>query len=366
MSLAPYVAAGFAALDKLAEPPAPISVPTLACMAGVSQFIGLTAQGLRCLARGGKSSGQGDPRVLRTPEGYFEGLDAFPFAPHYFEHDGCRLHYLDEGPNDASEVVLLIHGMPTWSYLYRKVIPPLVAEGYRVLALDFCGMGKSDKPVDSTKYSFASHVASISALVTHLRINHPCVTLVIHDWGGVIGQAALPTLAKVQSRLVVLNTLGVGPSCMGLKGMLCFFIWQGACRVIGRALPIADLCAGGAGGPNLVSAKAAAGYGAPFPSTDYKALAAIWPLAYNDLYRVWKQYYDALCWAQDNLTAPILVAFANEDVIVDGARADNFYKSWMKRSKAVESVAIPNASHFLQEANPSAVSTAIITFIKKH
>ena len=101
--------------------------------------------------------------MVRTPEERFADLDNYPFKPNYFEHEGYRLHYLDEGPKDAKEVIYLIHGMPMWSYCYRHMIPPLVAKGHRVVALDFLGMGKSDKPVDGTKFARPSrrhHVAT--------------------------------------------------------------------------------------------------------------------------------------------------------------------------------------------------------------
>jgi haloalkane dehalogenase len=360
------VSASFAVLDKIAKLPWPISFPILGLLGILFQAASFIVQGIAWLSRGCKSHGEGDSRVLRTPDSCFDDLDGFPFPPNYFEHNSCRLHYLDEGPKDAKEVVVLIHGMPTWSFLYRNVIPPVVKEGHRVLALDYLGRGRSDKPVDSAQYTFASHVDSISALLSHVKINMPCLTLVIHDWGGVVGQGALPSLDGLLKRLVVLNTLGVGPNMMGTTGLLSFFIWQAGARLLGRYAPIADLCAGAAGGKKIVSPEAAAGYGAPFLNADYKAMPSIWPLFYNNTYTTWRTYSDALVWARENLKVPILVAFSTEDVIVDHARAMEFYRSWMKNAPAVEGIQIPDAGHFLQEVHPEEVSNGILTFIRKH
>ena len=125
---------GLASLFGLSKLPALLSYPLLFTAVVIMQVLGRAAQAFRWVIKGGKRHGQGDPRVVRAPEERFAALDAYPFAPHYFEHSGFRLHYLDEGPTDASDVVVLIHGMPAWSFCYRKVIPALVAEGHRVSA----------------------------------------------------------------------------------------------------------------------------------------------------------------------------------------------------------------------------------------
>ena len=358
------ITASLEGLFGLAKLPAPLAYPLLVAIGLLLQSVGLTCQGLRWIARGGRRYGQGDSRVLRTPEDRFAKLDAYPFKPNYFiDTAGLRIHYIDEGPQDAKEVVVLIHGMPAWSYCYRKVIPKLVAEGHRVIALDFCGMGKSDKPVDASKLSFAAHVASISALVAHVRISSPRITLVIHDWGGLIGQTALPTLDGVLKRLVILNTFA-GPSLMGLRGTLLFVVWQGLSRTLGRGLPVAEINAADAGGPSKITLAAEAGYGAPFPSADYKALVAIWPLMYNNRSSVLKQYNSSLAWAQAHLNVPVLVAYGKEDLILDLDRAHGFFKSWMKRSPSIERVEIPNAAHFPMESNPEAVADSIVNFMR--
>ena len=123
---------------------------------------------------------------IRTPESNFEDLADFQYLPNYHQWQDLRLHYLDEGPRDGP-VMLLMHGMPTWSYLYRDMIPPLVAAGYRCIAPDHLGFGKSDKPTDIHWYTIARHTEVLSSLIRALDLQH--VTLVCQDWGGPIGLA---------------------------------------------------------------------------------------------------------------------------------------------------------------------------------
>ena len=160
---------------------------------------------------------------------------------------------------------------------------------------------------------------------------------VIHDWGGMIGQVALETLSGSLKRLVVLNTF-VGPGFFAPTGIVCFFIWQGLVRIFGRGLPIAEVCAADAGGPKFVSAKAEAGFGAPFPSGEYKGLAAIWPLFYCNRSLVVKKYGEYLEWSKDNLKVPILVAFSTEDKFMDYTRAYKFFTTHMKAAPSIQQV----------------------------
>ena len=138
--------------------------------------------------------------VYRTPDERFEGLPGYPFEPHYLEQDGLRLHYLDEGSGDP---VLLFHGEPTWSFLYRKVIPPLALVG-RVLAPDYFGFGRSDKPVEREWYSYDSHYGSIERFVDELDLRG--LTLVVHDWGGPLGLRLAAERPERVERLVITNT----------------------------------------------------------------------------------------------------------------------------------------------------------------
>ena len=123
---------------------------------------------------------------IRTPEDNFESLSDFKFQPNYHEWQDLRMHYLDEGPRDAP-VMLLLHGMPTWSYLYRDFIDPLTKAGYRCIAPDHLGFGRSDKPTDIHWYTIARHTEVLTSLITKLDLNN--ITLVCQDWGGPTGLA---------------------------------------------------------------------------------------------------------------------------------------------------------------------------------
>jgi haloalkane dehalogenase len=136
----------------------------------------------------------------RTPDERFEGLPGYGFQPHYLEQDGLRMHYVDEGSGDP---VLLFHGEPTWSFLYRKVIPPLTRVA-RVLAPDYFGFGRSDKPVEREWYSYDSHYASIERFVDELDLRG--LTLVVHDWGGPLGLRLAVERPELVDRLVITNT----------------------------------------------------------------------------------------------------------------------------------------------------------------
>jgi haloalkane dehalogenase len=143
------------------------------------------------------------PPFVRTPDANFAGLADFPYEPHHLEIDGLRMHYVDEGPADAP-VALMVHGMPTWSYLYRHVIAAMGAAGHRCVAPDHIGFGRSDKVTDPRWYDIARHTANLTALVERLDLHD--VTLFVQDWGGPIGLAQVAAMPERFARLVVMNT----------------------------------------------------------------------------------------------------------------------------------------------------------------
>ncbi len=140
---------------------------------------------------------------VRTPDENFADLVDFPYEPHYLDVDGLRMHYLDEGPADAP-VALMLHGMPTWSYLYRSIIPPMVEAGYRCIAPDHIGFGRSDKPTDPAWYDIARHTANLSHLIEALDLRD--ITIFVQDWGGPIGLAQVAAMPERFARLVIMNT----------------------------------------------------------------------------------------------------------------------------------------------------------------
>jgi haloalkane dehalogenase len=158
------------------------------------------------------------PGVLRTPEYRFEELEGFPWTPYYFDVEpGLRMAYVDAGPRNARETMLLLHGEPTWGYLYRKMIAPLEAAGFRVIVPDLIGFGRSDKPVDPEAYSYSKHVAWVTRLIEHLDLRD--ATLFGQDWGGLIGMRVVAENESRFARVVLSNTALPSVKSPGLPGL---------------------------------------------------------------------------------------------------------------------------------------------------
>jgi haloalkane dehalogenase len=209
------------------------------------------------------SHGEGvDMSVLRTPDERFAPLPGYAFAPCYFEGaGGQRMHYLDEGEKNAP-VALCLHGQPTWSYLYRKMVPAFVAAGLRVIAPDFFGFGRSDKPEEEATYTFDFHRGSIIALIDALDLKR--ITLVCQDWGGLIGLTIPMDMPHRFERLLVMNTaMGTGDTPLG-EG---FLAW----RAFSNSKPDMDIAALMKRAVPALSEAEANAYAAPFPDTRYKA-----------------------------------------------------------------------------------------------
>ena len=184
--------------------------------------------------------------VLRTPDKRFDNLPDFPFEPHYAEINGRRVHYINEG---QGETILCLHGEPTWSFVYRKIIP-LLAANHRVLAMDFIGFGRSDKFVEREAYSFQMHYDTLVGFIEKLALEQ--ITLVVHDWGGPIGLTVASEMVERFSRLVIMNTL---------------------LAIRGTDSRLADWPSdtGGTVHGDKIAPEVIAGYEAPFPDASYKA-----------------------------------------------------------------------------------------------
>jgi haloalkane dehalogenase len=204
--------------------------------------------------------------VLRTPDERFDALPGFPFAPNYVDDlsgfAGLRLHYLDQGPETADATFLCLHGEPTWSYLYRHMIPVFTRAGGRVVAPDFFGFGRSDKPVKPSAYHFDFHRNTLLALIERLDLTR--ITLVCQDWGGIIGLTLPMAMPGRFSRLVVMNTtLGSGDYQLS-KGFLAWRDWARKNPDMRPAKLLKLTC------PHL-SADECNAYDAPFPDASFKA-----------------------------------------------------------------------------------------------
>ncbi len=199
-------------------------------------------------------------KVLRTPDERFVHLPGFPWEPHYAQVDGLRMHYVDAGPRDAAVTALCLHGQPSWAYLYRKMIPVFAAAGLRVVAPDWFGFGRSDKPEDDAWYTFERHRDSMLRFVEQLDLRN--LMLVVQDWGGLLGLTLPLQQPERYTRLLVMNTgLGTGTVTEGFKQWRAYANSQPD-MAIGKLLQRAN--------PGMTAEEAAA-YDAPFPDVRYKA-----------------------------------------------------------------------------------------------
>jgi haloalkane dehalogenase len=210
--------------------------------------------------------------ALRTPDERFENLPGFPFSPHYVEdlagYEGLRVHHLDERPaKESGRTVLCLHGQPTWCYLYRKMIPVFTAAGHRVVAPDLLGFGRSDKPVDDAVYTFTFHRELLMRFVERLQLER--VTLVVQDWGGLLGLTLPMEFPDRIDRLIVMNT-GIG---IGRSPGPGFDAW----KAFVAAKPDFDIAAMMKRSVQGLTDAEAAAYDAPYPDRRYRAGARRFP-----------------------------------------------------------------------------------------
>jgi haloalkane dehalogenase len=274
-------------------------------------------------------------------------LPGYPFAPNWLELDDLRMHYVDEGEGNP---VLLLHGEPTWSFLWRHVIPPVVASGRRAVAPDLIGFGRSDKPTDQGWYTYDRHVEMVTRLARELDLRD--IALVVHDWGGLIGLRFAVENAERVERLVILDTgvwSGRAPSELWLR-------FREAVRSAGGELDIARLVASGT--HRGLSDEIAAAYAAPFPTPESKAGV----LAFPELVPVEPDHPTgaALESVREGLARwdkPAHVIWGAEDAVIPTTVAERFI-SLIPRATGPELIA--GAGHFLQEDAPDEVATAIV------
>ena len=297
--------------------------------------------------------------ALRTPEERFADLPDYPFEPNYAEvRDGeggtLRVHYLDEGPSDAAPV-LLVHGEPSWSYLYRHMVPVLVAAGHRVVVPDLVGFGRSDKPPRQTDYSYARHVVWLSELgFDHLDLRD--VTFFGQDWGGLLGLRLVAAEPDRFARVVIGNSglpTGHGPASEA------FLRWQRFSQTT-PVFPVGDLV-GSACTTELSSAVVAA-YDAPFPDDTFKAGARIFPSFVPTNPDDPETAPNQAAWrVLEAFQKPFLCAFSDSDPVTAGGDAPFLAK--VPGARGRQHPTIVGAGHFLQEDAGPELAAVIRDFI---
>jgi haloalkane dehalogenase len=305
-------------------------------------------------------------KVLRTPDERFDGLAAFDFAPNYVEVASdagdadvapLRVHYLDAGPADAEETVLLMHGEPSWCYLYRKMIPAFVANGYRVVAPDLIGFGRSDKPSDRTDYTYEHHVEWMrSALLDRLGLEN--VTLVCQDWGGLIGLRLVAANPERFGRVVAANT---GLPTGDVPASEPFLGWQRFSQEV-QEMPIGGIISFGT--TTDLTPEIVAAYDAPFPDESFKEGARQFPLLVPTTPDDPSSSANRQAWAAlAQFERPFLCAFSDKDPITKGA--DRTFLNVIPGCRNQNHVTIEGAGHFLQEDRGERLAEVVTQFIEQ-
>ncbi len=291
--------------------------------------------------------------ILRTADEHFANLPGYAFAPHYVEVNGVRIHYVDEGPEQA-EPVLMLHGEPSWSYLYRKMVPIITSAGYRAIVPDLVGFGRSDKPSERTDYTYQRHVDWMRGLVEALDLTR--ITLVGQDWGGLIGLRLAAEHEGRFARIVAANTfLPTGDTPPGKD----FLAWQQYSQTTPR-FHAGGIVRGGC--VTELSAEVIAAYNAPFPDDRYLAGARQFPLLVPTTPNDPAAEPNRKAWAVlQRWQKPFLTAFSDSDAITRGA--DRFLQSAIPGAQGQPHTTIVGAGHFLQEDKGSELAQVVVNFL---
>jgi haloalkane dehalogenase len=297
--------------------------------------------------------------TLRTPDERFSGLPGFAFAPHYVtvsdgEGGELRVHYLDEGPSDGS-VVLLMHGEPSWSYLYRKMIPVLTEAGYRCIAPDLVGFGRSDKPTKRADYTYARHVEWMRAtLFDHLDLRD--ITLVCQDWGGLLGLRLVGEHPERFARVVTANTfLPTGDTSPGDA----FFNWQNFSQTV-EDFDIGFII--NMGSATDLAPEIMAAYNAPFPDDSYKEGARQFPMLVPSTPDDPASAANRAAWdVLRKFDKPWLTAFSDKDPITRGG--DAAFQRDVPGAAGQPHTTIADGGHFLQEDQGEALAQVIVAWL---
>jgi len=294
-------------------------------------------------------------KFLTTPESSFDNLPDYPFSPNYVEvENGMKMHYVDEGSNNKG-LVLCLHGEPSWSYLYRKMIPVFVAAGYRVIAPDLIGFGKSSKPTETSDYTYQKHVDWIKTFISKLGLID--INLFCQDWGGLIGLRILAEESQLFSRTVAGNTfLPTGER----EASEAFLKWQKFSQTA-PVLPVGKII------QNSTVAKMSdvevAAYEAPYPDESYKAGAKIFPSLVptstddpesNNNKKAWETLM--------KLEKPFLTLFSDSDPITKGG--EKALQKLIPGCKGQAHTIIQAGGHFLQEDKGEEIAGLMVKFME--
>lgn len=308
--------------------------------------------------------------ILKTPTQRFDALTDYPFEAHYCNVGGSAydrsgnddsngelmMHYIDEG-DASSPVVLMLHGEPTWSYLYRNMISHAVEQGYRVIVPDFIGFGKSDKFDNKTPYTYANFITWLSAFIEHLQLND--INLICQDWGGLIGLRVLTAKPNKFKSLVLANTFlptGEEPMSEAFKN------WQTYSQTVEK-FPVSGIVQGGCA--RTLSEEECYAYDAPYPDETYKWGVRQFPLLVptsptNPESRNNKRAWEIL----SSLTIPVLTVFGDSDPITQGA--EKAIQRKMKGCEGQAHVILENVAHFIQEDAAEQLISHSVKFFDKY
>lgn len=293
--------------------------------------------------------------IVRTPDERFANLPDYPFPPHYVETDNLRIHYVDEGPRNAHPI-LLLHGEPSWAYLYRKMIPLFTAAGYRVIAPDLVGFGRSDKPTQRTDYTYQKHVEWMLAVIESLNLQN--ITLVCQDWGGLLGLRLAAENEARFARIVAANTfLPTGDT----PPTEAFLNWQRYSQESPR-FNAGGIVKGGC--VTTLTSEVIAAYNAPFPDESYMAGARHFPALVPTRPDDPASAANRKAWeVLRRWDKPFLTAFSDSDDITRGG--DTFFQKTVPGTQGQPHTTIVAAGHFLQEDKGEELAHVVLGFLAK-
>jgi haloalkane dehalogenase len=293
--------------------------------------------------------------ILRTPDERFTALPGYAFAPHYAQIGELRMHYVDEGPRDGA-IVLCLHGEPSWSYLYRKMIPPLVGAGLRVVAPDLVGFGRSDKPASPDDYTYQRHVDWMAGFVDALALRD--VTLFCQDWGGLIGLRLVAEDPQRFARVVASNTFlptGERPPSQA------FQMWRAFSQSVPE-FPAGKIVAGACARP--VAPEVVTAYDAPFPDERHKAGARRFPMLVPTSPDDPASAPNRAAWEHLRAyTRPFLTAFGDSDPVTRGA--DAHLQAAIPGAAGQPHTTIARGGHFIQEDAGEELAELVIAFVAR-